>query len=67
MSEYSQLSSKLEFEPAVNQVNMGRLNSGQATYTDLMDAFVRELSSEEILLISGASKAGGSYSGSSYS
>ncbi|WP_126225066.1 hypothetical protein [Burkholderia ambifaria] len=58
---------QLKIEPAANQLNLGRLNSSQASYGDLMDAFARELTSDEILLISGAAKSGGSYSGSQYS
>lgn len=53
-------------EPAVNQLNLERLNSSHASYGDLMDAFARELSSDEILLISGAAKSGGSYCGTVY-
>ncbi|MDT1025169.1 MULTISPECIES: hypothetical protein [Pseudomonas aeruginosa group] len=66
MSNHASLSSKLSIEPTGNTLNLERLNSGHATYGDLVDAFARELSMEEILLISGASKSGGSYSGSSY-
>jgi hypothetical protein len=54
-------------EPAGNQLNLERLNSNHATYGDVVDAFARELTSEEILLISGAAKAGGSYCGTAYS
>jgi len=61
-----ELSSKLEIEPAANQLNLERLNSSHASYNDLMDAFARELSSDEILLISGASKTGGAYCGTIY-
>ncbi|WP_334002268.1 hypothetical protein [Burkholderia cepacia] len=57
---------QLKIEPAANQLNLERLNSSQASYGDLMDAFARELTSDEILLISGAAKSGGSYSGSLY-
>ncbi|MDF3886937.1 hypothetical protein [Cupriavidus basilensis] len=60
------LSSKIMIEPAVNQLNLERLNSSHASYGDLMDAFARELSSDEILLISGAAKSGGSYCGTVY-
>ncbi|WP_282875925.1 hypothetical protein [Pseudomonas peli] len=67
MSTNASLSSKLSIEPAGNSLNLERMSSGHATYGDLVDAFARELSTEEILLISGASKSGGSYSGTSYS
>ncbi len=66
MSDNFQLASKLAIEPAGNQLNLERLNSSHATYGDLLDAFARELTSEEILLISGAAKSGGSYCGTSY-
>lgn len=66
MSTNASLSSKLSIEPTGNNLNLERLSSGHATYSDLLDSFARELSMEEILLISGAAKSGGSYSGSSY-
>ncbi|WGS44628.1 hypothetical protein LFL97_29015 [Burkholderia sp. JSH-S8] len=61
-----QLHSKLKIESTANQLNLERLNSGHASYGDLMDAFARELTSDEILLISGAAKSGGSYCGTVY-
>jgi hypothetical protein len=67
MSNTQHLASKLMIEPAGNQLNLERLNSNHATYGDVVDAFARELTSEEILLISGAAKAGGSYCGTAYS
>ncbi|WP_339413621.1 hypothetical protein [Pseudomonas sp. EA_35y_Pfl2_R5] len=66
MSDNFQLATKLTIEPAGNQLNLERLNSSQATYGDLVDAFARELTAEEILLISGASKAGANYCGEYY-
>jgi hypothetical protein len=60
------LRSKIKIESVANQINLERLNSNRASYGDLMDAFARELTSDEILLISGASKSGGSYSGTAY-
>ncbi|MBU9474636.1 hypothetical protein [Burkholderia multivorans] len=60
------LSAKLKIESATNQLNLERLNSSHASYNDLMDAFARELTSDEILLISGAAKTGGSYCGTAY-
>ena len=59
-------SSKLHVEPVNNQVHLERLNSNKAKYDDLMDVFARELTSEEILLISGADKSGGYYCGEVY-
>ncbi|WP_321856455.1 hypothetical protein [Burkholderia cenocepacia] len=61
-----QLKSKLKIESAADQLNLDRLNSSRASYGDLMDAFARELTSDEILLISGAAKSGGSYCGTAY-
>ncbi|WP_419689581.1 hypothetical protein ACN22W_23415 [Burkholderia theae] len=60
------LQSKLKIESVANQLNLDRLNSSHASYGDLMDAFARELTSDEILLISGAAKSGGSYCGTAY-
>jgi len=60
------LNSKLRIESAADQLNLDRLNSSRASYGDLMDAFARELTSDEILLISGAAKSGGSYCGTAY-
>ncbi|MBN3743937.1 hypothetical protein G3N96_00505 [Burkholderia sp. Se-20373] len=60
------LSTKLKIEPTANQLNLERLNSSHASYDDLMDAFARELTSDEILLISGAAKTGGTYCGTVY-
>ncbi|WP_175883877.1 hypothetical protein [Burkholderia sp. BCC0044] len=61
-----QLHSKIRIESVANQLNLERLESSRASYDDLMDAFARELTSDEILLISGASKSGGRYSGTAY-
>jgi hypothetical protein len=67
MSTHASLSSKLSIEPTGSALNLERLSSSRATYGDLVDAFARELSMDEILLISGASKSGGGYSGGGYS
>lgn len=61
-----QFHSELKIEPATSRLNLERLSGGRASYGDLMDAFARELTSDEILLISGAAKSGGSYSGVAY-
>ncbi|WP_419735681.1 hypothetical protein [Pseudomonas sp. COR18] len=66
MSQSPMATSKLVIEPASNSVNLDRLGSSHATYGDVLDAFARELTSEEILLISGAAKSGGSYCGTAY-
>jgi len=60
------LHSKIEIEPSGNNVNLERLGSHDTRYEDIMDAFARELSSDEVLLISGAGKAGGLYCGRLY-
>ncbi|MCR6476515.1 hypothetical protein NU688_10140 [Variovorax sp. ZS18.2.2] len=61
------LASKLEIESNLSQVNLERLHSSHANYKDLVDAFARELTSDEVLLISGAAKTGGHYCGQVYS
>lgn len=67
MSQSPMASSLLVVEPSSNTLNLDRLSSSHATYGDVLDAFARELTSEEILLISGAAKSGGSYCGTAYS
>lgn len=55
--------SAIEVQPLNNSLNIERLAGPNATYDDLIDMFARELSSDEILLISGAAKIGGGYRG----
>jgi len=62
--------SLLKIKPA-KHLNIDRLHSAQASYGDLIDAFARELTPDEIILISGASKipvadSGGLYCGTNY-
>ncbi|MFP5064764.1 MULTISPECIES: hypothetical protein [Acinetobacter calcoaceticus/baumannii complex] len=55
----------IESKSSNNQASFDRLDQGKATYEDLTDAFARELTTEEIALVSGANtlKTGVHYCG----
>lgn len=55
--------SNLTVDNTMNSVSIERLDSGSANYDDLVDAFARELTADEISLISGAIKIGTYYCG----
>lgn len=55
--------SDLKIENSMNSISIERLDSGSANYDDLVDAFARELTADEISLISGAVKIGTYYCG----
>ncbi|MDC5255909.1 hypothetical protein ACSHU8_13795 [Acinetobacter baumannii] len=55
--------SNLTVDNTMNSISIERLDSGSANYDDLIDAFARELTSDEIALISGAIKIGTYYCG----
>ncbi|MDA3556165.1 hypothetical protein MKL42_01350 [Acinetobacter sp. AOR15_HL] len=59
----NEISSNLTIETKMNSVSIERLDSGSANYDDLVDAFARELTADEISLISGAVKIGTYYCG----
>lgn len=55
--------SDLKIENSMNSISIERLDNGSANYDDLVDAFARELTADEISLISGAVKIGTYYCG----
>lgn len=57
---------KIEIETYKNTIDLNKINEGQADYDDVISSFSRELSADEISLISGASKTGTIYTGTFY-
>lgn len=66
LESWKKFSKKISFEPAKNDINIDKIDKGIASYDDLVDVFARELTADEINLISGASKGGIPIGGTNY-